>query len=158
MAGHTRESAKKAALARGDSYFIDLQVNAFYRMHNRIRDWKLLTDFTRTREGFVDFVVHIGEVPEGMIKPGVGRKDHTKGYVKDNFMWQSFRDNCIENALRNKLGVGTKSEETKQKLSKALKGVSQPHALENYKKTRPTHYRWHKGISFDECTICRKDG
>jgi hypothetical protein len=49
---------------------------------------------------FMDFVKAIGPVPKNMIRPTVGRYDHSQGYDYDfdnkrwNFRWQEFKDNC----------------------------------------------------------------
>jgi len=58
-------------------------------------------NFPYTLKGFLAWVEHIGPIPDGMHIPSVGRKDHSKGYVKGNFEWQSMADNVAERNVRN---------------------------------------------------------
>jgi hypothetical protein len=55
-----------------------------------------------------------------MVKSSVGRRDHSLGYVRGNYFWQSHFDNNQEMALRNNTGSiqrGLKrSEKTKELL------------------------------------------
>ena len=57
------------------------------------------SDFTLSNHDFGRFVLAMGPVPEDMVKPTVGRIDHTKGYVWDkennrwNFRWQEASEN-----------------------------------------------------------------
>jgi len=57
--------------------------------------------FSRNFAGFIHFVSCLGPVPEDMTNPSIGRKDHTIGYIKDNFAWQEFSENIREGAFRN---------------------------------------------------------
>jgi hypothetical protein len=82
-------------------------------MISRAKKWGLPCKYVRGLESFNIFLKDIGPVPEGMVKPTVGRLDHSKGYVFDiennrlNFEWQPKEDNIREGAIRNaKLGVG----------------------------------------------------
>jgi hypothetical protein len=45
-----------------------------------------------------------------MIKPTVGRIDHSKGYVLDNIKWEEYSENCRENALRNHVWARRKTK------------------------------------------------
>lgn len=58
------------------------------------------TDFSDDQSGFMLFIEEIGPVPEGMMKPTVGRKDHSKGYIFGNFEWQEQVENSRESAYR----------------------------------------------------------
>lgn len=89
-------------LARKFSYHLV----RFKGLHNRLRSSKLLTDFPRTLDGFIDFICYMGPVPLNMKKPTVGRKNHNIGYVKDNFEWQESLDNSTEIGKR----IGFKQE------------------------------------------------
>lgn len=55
----------------------------------------------------------LGKVPKNMKKPTVGRKDHSKGYIPGNIMWQEWLENCAHD-----------DPYSNEKLSKALKGRS----------------------------------
>jgi len=72
---------------------------SFCDMHKRKSEIDAL--FSRSFEGFVHFVFYLGPVPEDMIRPSIGRKDHLVGYKKGNFCWQEFSDNAKEGRLRN---------------------------------------------------------
>lgn len=104
----------KSTMARGLPYYGELRVvyprhlSAFKKLLARSKR-HLECDFEHSMESFVDFIRYIGPVPQGMIKPTVGRKDHNLGYVKGNFNWQESFLNSQEAALRNnhKLYGGT---------------------------------------------------
>jgi hypothetical protein len=101
------EKAIKSVEARGLPYYHGLNkqypihFSSFSRMHGRIWEFKLTTDFPRTYQGFKDFVEYLGDVPVGMIRPSVGRKDHSLGYVRGNFGWQELSSNSLESVIRN---------------------------------------------------------
>lgn len=105
------EKAIKSVEARGLPYYHGLNkqypihFSSFSRMHGRIWEFKLTTDFPRTYQGFKDFVEYLGDVPVGMIRPSVGRKDHSLGYVRGNFGWQERSINSSECAFRSQSGV-----------------------------------------------------
>jgi hypothetical protein len=50
-------------------------------------------EFSNSFDGFKNFVDYIGEIPNGMDFPTVGRVDHSKGYERGNFSWQEYREN-----------------------------------------------------------------
>jgi len=79
---------------------------AFKHMMDRVKLYKLDCSYTRDEKGFIEFVKDIGEVPLTIKKPSVGRKDHSKGYVKGNFNWQERSENSYEAAKR--IGFGSK--------------------------------------------------
>jgi len=58
------------------------------------------TEFTDDNQGFLEFVEYIGPVPSHLRRPTIGRKDHTKGYVRDNFSWQEHSENCSDAGIR----------------------------------------------------------
>lgn len=66
--------------------------------YDRVRA-KCGSDFTLSDHDFGHFVLIMGPVPEGMVKPTVGRIDHALGYVWDhvngrwNFRWQEASEN-----------------------------------------------------------------
>lgn len=98
--------AKLSVEARGLPYYHGLNKqypihwSSFTNMHERIDYYKLITDFPRNYQGFKNFVAYLGDVPVGMKKPTVGRKDHSIGYVKGNFTWQEFSENSAECGAR----------------------------------------------------------
>lgn len=110
--GHTKEimthleKAIKSVEARGLPYYRGLNKQypihfaSFSNMHNRCKWYGLVTDFPRDYQGFQDFIVYLGDVPIGMKRPTVGRKDHSLGYIKSNFEWQEFADNIEEMTTR----------------------------------------------------------
>ncbi len=63
------------------------------------------SDFERTQKDFERFLTIMGPIPKGMVKPTVGRLDHSLGYVYDvrrcrwNFEWQSRSNNGREGAV-----------------------------------------------------------
>lgn len=79
---------------------------SFKHMMDRVKLYNLECSYTRDEKGFLEFVKDIGEIPLNMKSPSVGRKDHTKGYVKGNFDWQERTENSYESAKR--IGFGTK--------------------------------------------------
>jgi hypothetical protein len=101
----------KSLEARGLPYYHGLNKSypvhfvSFSNMHNRISDKNLETDFPRTYEGFKDFIEYLGDIPIGMKKPTIGRKDHSKGYIRGNFEWQEYSKNSLESTIRNNLIV-----------------------------------------------------
>ena len=77
---------------------------AFKRMHDRVRDGKVETiSWPRKIEGFEQFRKEIGEIPSGMIKPSIGRIDHSQGYIPGNVVWQEY-------SINSKLRKGTHHE------------------------------------------------
>lgn len=50
-----------------------------------------------------------------MIKPTCGRVDHSKGYIKGNFNWQSSKDNLIEVRTRTKLKMERNNANTESR-------------------------------------------
>lgn len=63
-------------------------VKCFMWMQDRCRLHERQCDFTRSREGMQAFMDEIGPIPDTIKRPSVGRKDHAKGYVKGNLVWQ----------------------------------------------------------------------
>lgn len=104
------EKAIKSVEARGLPYYHGLNkqypihFSSFSRMHGRIWRDKLSTDFPRDFQGFKDFIAYLGDIPVGMKQPTVGRKDHSLGYVRDNFEWQERSKNSSEGSSRTKTG------------------------------------------------------
>lgn len=94
-------------LSRGNNYYgrlrkeFPVHFNSFYNMQKRCVFLDIETDFTYDVDGFIEFILYVGEVPEGMNRPSVGRLNHDCGYVKGNFEWQALSDNCSEVATRN---------------------------------------------------------
>ncbi len=101
-----------------------IHYSSFHNIHKRSKRSGLEVDpdFQTTNEGFKAFIEYLGPIPEGMIKPTVGREDHSKGYIRGNFQWQSRTDNSSEAAKRtniNKvkfLSVVKKSKELEEYL------------------------------------------
>jgi hypothetical protein len=94
---------------------------SFTRMHQRVRDGYVSTIWwPRTDEGFIDFMLYVGKVPRGMVRPSIGRKNHSKGYAPNNCGWQALGDNVAEVGRRNRGRKLTKAH--KQKVSMALSG------------------------------------
>lgn len=105
---HERSMGRKSAESKGHPYYGILRelynyphFISFSGMHSRLKYSKLATDFPRTLEGFIDYIVYMGPVPSGMERPVAGRIDHSVGYLRGNFAWQSAEDNNRESALRN---------------------------------------------------------
>jgi len=78
------------------------------------------TSFTRDRSGFLEFVEIIGSIPVNMVKPTIGRKDHTQGYVSGNIEWQSFFDNRSESATRNQVFMRKTPKERSELATRAV--------------------------------------
>jgi hypothetical protein len=104
-------SVAKSLEARGYPYYGNLKSSypihwaSFSAMHGRVRDFGLDCDFPRNVDGFIDFILYVGPVPGDMIRPTLGRSDHSIGYLKGNFKWQESSDNTSESATRNKTVV-----------------------------------------------------
>lgn len=98
---HHEIMGKKSAIKRGLPYYgrlrkeFPIHFNAFRRMHKRN-----VVEFPMNVEGFISFILVIGPVPKDMSRPSVGRKDHSVGYLKDNYRWESLSDNSREAAIR----------------------------------------------------------
>lgn len=97
---HQEEMGKRSAIARGLPYYGYLKseypqhFSSFSRMHARTLVSGKDCDFPRNAEGFISFLLYLGDIPEGMISPTLGRKDHSKGYVIGNFAWEERSLNC----------------------------------------------------------------
>jgi hypothetical protein len=104
------KAAKNSVLSRGFPYYGKLKHcfpyhwSSFANMHKR----GTYTEFPRTVEGFIEFILYLGDVPLGMQSPTIGRKDHFKGYIRDNFEWQEFGANSRDATKRQFLN-GTHS-------------------------------------------------
>jgi len=128
---HYKEAALKSLEARGLPYYQGLKEqypqhwSSFENMHHRIDACGFATDFPRTYQGFKDFIEYLGPVPVGMIKPSTGRKDHSKGYVRGNFAWQSHFDNTSEAYHRRsaEISIYLNSGKTKQLRRSLLKFI-----------------------------------
>lgn len=88
----------KAAIGNGQTKYdydpygkLNLFWHAFHGIHNR--GTEVSPVFSRTKEGFVNFVNYLGD-PGDMKRPSVGRFDHDEGYVLGNFAWQEFNENA----------------------------------------------------------------
>ena len=57
--------------------------------------------FTVDFEGFSRFMEEVGRIPEDMMRPSLGRKDHSIGYEPGNIFWQELSENCAENGYRS---------------------------------------------------------
>lgn len=78
------------------------EVRAFCQMHQRVKMGIAPSYYylwPRTTKGFMSFLKIVGKIPEKMIKPSLGRKNHSKGYTPTNCKWQETYENVIE-ALR----------------------------------------------------------
>lgn len=129
-----------------------IHLGRFFDLQRRAKS--VGTDLSFDLEGFRRFVSIIGPIPSSMLRPSVGRCNHSLGYVEGNYEWQEFEENCRESAVRGHLGgalVGDalerikasktgvalepRSDETKKKISDALLGHKAP-ALADLNKSR----------------------
>lgn len=76
---------------------------SFIRLQWRCEQRNIKTDFPPSEDGFTAFVMYIGPFPKDMEQPSIGRIDHSKGYIYNNFKWEELADNHREAAVRNKL-------------------------------------------------------
>jgi len=93
----------------------------FRAFQKRSRSKGLSVSFSDDASGLLLFIEDIGPVPEGMVKPSVGRKDHSKGYESGNFSWQSYSDNVRESNSRTRSGL-VYSIQHRNNISKGTKG------------------------------------
>lgn len=103
------------------------EVRAFCQMHQRVKKGIAPSCYhlwSRTTKGFMLFLKDVGKIPEKMIKPSLGRKNHSKGYTPTNCKWQETYENIIE-ALRRPENQIFRTEGIRKnsyKISKANKG------------------------------------
>ena len=100
-------SYPKRQMARG---FREYASHPYYlyckNMIRRSREGGVVCDFLLTSYCFSEWLKVIGIIPEGMIRPSIGRYDHSKGYEFDlensrwNFRWQEYSVNAKEVSLR----------------------------------------------------------
>lgn len=74
-----------------------VRLKYFQWLQMRVAKGYCETDMPNNRGGYKQFLTEIGEIPAGMLKPTVGRKNHKLGYTKGNFAWQDWIENCKEN-------------------------------------------------------------
>jgi hypothetical protein len=125
------DMAKASCTARGFSYYGNLKSenlihwSSFSNMHKR--SIHISDEFSQTYLGFKNFIDYLGPVPENMIKPSLGRKDHSLGYIRGNFEWQSLSDNGKEAANRTEnyknLPRNTQNKKLKEYLQSLSKGT-----------------------------------
>jgi hypothetical protein len=77
-------------------------LSSFKNMQKRVKDLGFDCDFEHSINGFIEFLVYLGDVPDGIGRPSIGRYDHSKGYVKGNFRWESLSENSAEVGRRRK--------------------------------------------------------
>jgi hypothetical protein len=108
-----------AVKARGVPYYGILgkdypnHLSSFKGMRARTDASGLPCDFEHSANGFIDFLVYLGDIPEGMGRPSIGRLDHSKGYVRGNFRWESFSENSAESGRRRKHKKGEEASKAK---------------------------------------------
>jgi hypothetical protein len=73
----------------------------FKKMQERVRSRAIACDYSNDLAGYLQFAEDIGPIPRRMRSPTVGRIDHDRGYVADNFRWQEKSDNTRECAIRS---------------------------------------------------------
>lgn len=92
--------------------------------------------FSRSVEGFINFISYLGEVPENMLNPTIGRIDHSVGYYVGNFKWQSKSDNSKESINR----VGIKIPRTRTNLNKIYYNDGKKNYLKNREFVPPNNW------------------
>jgi len=100
---------EKLANHKNAEYFgLDKEILQHFKgCHNRVRDGKApKIQWPRSRSGFLKFCDEIGPKPNDGQKWSVGRKDHSKGYVKGNIRWELYAHNSVKRR-------GTKFENAK---------------------------------------------
>ena len=100
---------KTTALREGYAYYGRLKKTfpAHYMSFKCMLRRGTPTEYVRSPESFMKFILDIGLVPDQMIRPTIGRIDHSKGYYAGNFEWQSHRENSIEPSTRNRIKDAT---------------------------------------------------
>lgn len=79
---------------RGLQYKFPHHWSSFTNMHSRSDE--VDEEFSNCTRGFIAYIRYLGKVPDGMLKPTAGRRDHSIGYLRGNFEWQSHHDNITE--------------------------------------------------------------
>jgi hypothetical protein len=79
----------------GKYFGIDHRIVLFFRWARwRAKKGKCPSFFwPQTRDGVLAFLAELGPIPDGMIRPSVGRRDHSKGYEPGNVQWEEFNHN-----------------------------------------------------------------
>jgi hypothetical protein len=78
-------------------------LNAFHKRFECSRQWgtPIAPTFTHDVAGLLAFHAEVGDVPAGMERPTIGRRDHAKGYEPGNMEWQEGAENERESIVRN---------------------------------------------------------
>lgn len=101
---------KISVISRGLPYYGKLKKefpahwSSFTGMHKRhkVKGVDIDSLFDRDVNGFIEFILYVGDIPKFMIDPSIGRIDHSKGYIVGNFRWESLSSNAKESSERNK--------------------------------------------------------
>lgn len=108
--GLTGKSSAKAAVLFGN-------------MQQRCRTGYSETSYSWDEKGLKDLIFDIGEIPQNIPEPSLGRLDHSSGYVKGNIFWQCVWENRAEASKSGRARRGkTHSDETKAKMAKVKLG------------------------------------
>lgn len=109
--GHRKRLAKMGYPCYGRArHSLPLQHSRFLSMHNRHRQYRryqsveISSLYKRTSEGFINFCLEIGDVPEELRhideRLHIGRINHYKGYIPGNLKWESITSNSLERIAR----------------------------------------------------------
>lgn len=129
-------------------------------MHSR--DIGVAECFERTVDGFIAFILYLGDVPCGMERPTVGRIDHDRGYELGNFTWQSMSENSKEVRVRKPASAQEMNKENSRRLEldPEFREMRRRVGARNLNQgpNRSRHNRWHvkRGIRKEGCPFCEE--
>lgn len=113
---------KKSARKRGVPYYGKLR--ELYPIHFQVYRYIIKqtgkVEFSHNLEGFVDFLLDIGEIPKGLSKPSIRVIDPSKGYTWGNVSWIEGDKEKLRKSFRTKRHLKKSTKSKQYRLHKFL--------------------------------------